>query len=136
MGVEGVPVLHPFFGHVSTSFGMMALPYLQRYPWNLTLKKCGKYPRFSESKSVYFSDFLHWFLLTRNPQVTFAEKQQMKMNSLRKQKHDYLFHSWLDNEFKGTVINRTLSYLHFAWRVTWNYAYRPFEGNLNIFSFS
>ena len=32
MGEEGVPARPPFFEHVSTSFGMMALPYLQEYP--------------------------------------------------------------------------------------------------------
>ena len=47
-------------------------------------QKCGRYYRFSESRSAYFSDFLHCFLLTKNAQVTFAEKPQMKINSLRK----------------------------------------------------
>ena len=33
----------------------------------------------------------------------------MKINSLKKQKHGYLIHTWSDNDFKGTVVNRALS---------------------------
>ena len=57
----------------------------RRNPLNLNLiKKCGRYHRFSDSKSVYFCKFLHCFLLGRNAQVSFAENPQMKMNSLKK----------------------------------------------------
>ena len=49
------------------------------------------------SKSVYFCDLLYCFLLTRNAQVTFAENPQMKINSLKLQKHWYLIHTWSDN---------------------------------------
>ena len=36
----------------------------------------------------------------------------MKMNSLKKQKNAYLIHTWSDEAFKGTVVNRTMSSLH------------------------
>ena len=42
--------------------------------------------------------------------VTFGENPQMKMNSLMKQKHWYLIIcTWLDEAFKGAVVNRTWS---------------------------
>ena len=34
-----------------------------------------------------FREFIHCFLKARNAQVTFAEKQQVKVNCLNKQKH-------------------------------------------------
>ena len=53
----------------------------QRYPWNLNLIKTVEDKIiFSSSKSVYFCQFFHYFLKTRNAQVIFAEKPQMKMN--------------------------------------------------------
>ena len=30
----------------------------------------------------------------------------MKINSLKKQKHEYLIHTWSDKAFKGTVVNQ------------------------------
>ena len=44
-------------------------------------------------------------------QVTFAEKLQMRINSLKKQKHWYLIHNW-SKTFKGTFVNRGFSSLH------------------------
>ena len=44
-------------------------------------------------------------------QVNFAKKSQIK-NSLKKQKHGYLFHTLLDKALKGTVVNRTLPSKH------------------------
>ena len=41
-------------------------------------------------------------------EVTFAENPQMKINSLKKQKHGYLIHTWSDKAFKGIVVNRAL----------------------------
>ena len=32
----------------------------------------------------------------------------MKINSLKKQKHGYLIHTWLEKAFKGTVVNGAL----------------------------
>ena len=52
------------------------------------------------------------FLRNKNAEVTFPEKPQTKKNSLKKQKHGYLFHTWSDKAFKGTVVNRTLPSLH------------------------
>ena len=36
----------------------------------------------------------------------------MKRNSLKKEKHAYLIHTWLDQACKGTVVNRALPSLH------------------------
>ena len=46
-----------------------------------------------------------------SPQVTFVENPQMKINSLKKQKPGFLIHNWSDKAFRGTVVNRALSYL-------------------------
>ena len=40
-------------------------------------------------------------------QVTFEETPQMKIKSLKKQKHRYLINTWSDNAFKGTVARET-----------------------------
>jgi len=45
---------------------------------------------------------------TRN---TFAEKPEMKINSLKKQKHGYLIHTWSDKAFKNTNVNWELGCL-------------------------
>jgi len=45
------------------------------------------------------------------PTVTFAEKPQMKIINLMEQKPAYLVHTWSDNAFKGTLVNRTLVFL-------------------------
>ena len=50
-------------------------------------------------------------LWCRNPQVE-SENPQMNINTLKKQKHEYLIHTWSDKGFKGTVVNRALSSLH------------------------
>ena len=44
----------------------------------------------------------------RNAKVTFAEKPQIRINSLKKQEHGYQIHTWSDKAFKGTVVNRVL----------------------------
>ena len=48
-------------------------------------------------------EYLHCFF-----NVTFAEKPQMKIISLKKQKHWYLINTWSEKAFKGTVVNRAL----------------------------
>ena len=47
------------------------------------------------------------FLLLRNAQITFEEKQEMNINSLKKQVHGYNNAYFL----KDAVINRTLQHL-------------------------
>ena len=90
-------------------------------------QKCGRFRRFLDSKSVWFR---RCFLWARNAPVTFAEKPQMKINSLKKQKHGHLIHTWSDKAFRfcksGILI--------FAWRATWNYAYSPFNFYLILYS--
>ena len=39
---------------------------------------------------------------------TFAEKPQMKISNLEKQKRWYIIPTWWDKAFKGTVVNRAL----------------------------
>ena len=70
--------------------------------WNIYLLKFWKLP------SVF------WFEKCLLLWVTFTEKPQMKINSLKKQQHWYLFHTWSDKAFQGTVVNRVLPSLHVA----------------------
>ena len=42
----------------------------------------------------------------------YAENPQMKINSLKKQKHSYLIQTGSDKAFKGRVVNRALPSLH------------------------
>ena len=65
-----------------------------------------------ELKSRYFCEFPHCFLSARSAQVTFFEKPKMKINSWKEQKHAYLIYTWSDMDFKGTVVNRALPFLH------------------------
>ena len=91
----------------------------QQYPSNLDLIKNVKY-------TVVLHIF-HFFFYARNAQVTLAEKPQMKINSLKKQKHRYLIHTWSDKASKGTVVNLALPFLHGGLS---NYAYSPwFKGS-------
>jgi len=89
-------------------------------------QKCGRYRRFSDSNSIYlFWKFHRFFLETINAQFIFAEKQQMKINNLTKQKYKYFIHTWSDKAWyrckSGIAILK--------WRVTWNYAYSPFKSD-------
>ena len=45
-------------------------------------------------------------------QVIFAEKLQIKITSLWKQKHKYLIHTRPDKAVEGTVVNRTFKFLY------------------------
>ena len=57
-------------------------------PLNLNLtQKYGRTRRFSDSKSVYFGEFLICFLQGK---ITFSEKPEIKINSLQKLKYAYL----------------------------------------------
>ena len=44
--------------------------------WNFNLIK--RYRRFSNSKCIYFCEFLHCFFFTRNAHITFAKNPQIK----------------------------------------------------------
>ena len=72
--------------------------------WKITL--------FSDSKSVYFGEFLRCFLYTRSAQVPFAENPHVKINRLNKKKHGYLIYTDLEKTFNGTVVNQTLPSLN------------------------
>ena len=39
-------------------------------------------------------------------------RKQMKIKSLKKQKHWYIIYTWADKAFKGTVVNWVLPSLH------------------------
>ena len=78
---------------------------------NLIWSKMWKKPSFSDSNSVYFFEFLHCYLKTKNAQLTFAEKPQIKKVWRSK--------TWISNwnlrsekGFKGIVVNRALLCLH------------------------
>ena len=64
--------------------------------------------------------YLHCFLKGRNAQVSFAENQQMKINSLNKQKHEYLINTWSNNFLRYHCKS---SIAIFALRVPLNYAF-------------
>ena len=81
----------------------IAMPDLQLHPWNLNLIKMWKI------LSFLFLIFLHFFSKESKTKVIFAEKPQMKINSLKKQKHGFLIHAWPDKTFKGTVVNRAVN---------------------------
>ena len=55
---------------------------------------------FSDSKCLFLwvSTF---FLEARNANIIFAEKTQMKVNSLKERKHANLIYTWSDKAFKG-----------------------------------
>ena len=90
-----------------TLYTKMTMPELQRYPWNLLLKKCGRYRRFSDSNCAYFCEFL----VKKEMRKSLSQETAMKINSLKKQKHWYLIRTWLDKGYKGTVVNREYSSL-------------------------
>ena len=94
----------------------MAVPDLQKYSRTFNLIKNVEESVVFLTRSVYFCEFLHCFLQTRNTKFTFAEEPQMKIKSSMKQKQWYLIHTWLDKAIKGIAI--------FAWRVT----YSPLKG--------
>ena len=48
--------------------------------------------------------------MARNAQITNAEKQYMKINSIKKQKHGYSY--LMRQSSKGNVVNRALTSLH------------------------
>ena len=64
------------------------MPDLQRYPGNLNLiKKMWKIPSFSYSKIGYSNVSIESYK-QKMRKVTFAEKPQMKINSLKKKNID------------------------------------------------
>ena len=54
----------------------------------------------------------------------FCRETINEINSLKKQEHVYLIHSWIN---KGYSSKSDIDV--FAWRVTWNYSYIPFKLN-------
>ena len=72
----------------------LALPDLQRYPWNLILM--------SFSIASYKQEI----------RKSLTQKKQIKINNLKKHKHLSLIHTWSNNAFKGTSAIRCLPYLN------------------------
>ena len=71
--------------------------------------------------------FVSLFHKTRNEQVTFTKKTQIKMNNLKKQKYEILIHTWSEKGYlckSGKAI--------FALRTPCNYAYGPFESAKDV----
>ena len=59
--------------------------------------KCGFCHLLCE-KNPNFNDFSTTLFYARNAQVSFAEEPQAKINSLKKQKHEYLIQNWSDKD--------------------------------------
>ena len=64
-----------------------------------------KIPSFCPTGIVFISVSFSIASQKQEIQVTLAEKSQMKLNSLKKQKHWYLIHTWSDKASKGIVVN-------------------------------
>ena len=50
------------------------------------------------------------FFCSRSVQVIFEEKPQLKSINFQNCKHWYLIQTWSDNAFKGSVVNRALTF--------------------------
>ena len=74
----------------------ITISYSQQYPWNLYL----------------INNIEYMFSCSRNAQITFGEKPQIKIISFQNCTHEYLIHTWTEKSFKGTIVNRALSSLH------------------------
>ena len=92
------------------------------FSWNLYIIHKGVHviscnPR-SESYNLHAKlplKTLFWWvspLLLIHKKVTYSEKKQIKINNLKKHKHLSLIHTWSNNAFKGTSVNRGLPYLN------------------------
>ena len=72
---------------------------------------CWRYCRFLALKLFdFYCCFI--FSCSRNVQVTFEEKPQLKIISFPNFKHWYLIKTWSGKAFNGLVVNRVLSSLH------------------------
>ena len=101
----------------------MAMPDLQLYPWNI-------YQIINEEDIVVF---LIWKVIISVSFSITSYKQEVR-NTLsqrnckwkqtfknKNKKHWYLINTWSDKDFKGTVVNRALSSLHWgSLEITWN----------------
>ena len=102
------------------------MPNSQRYLLNLYLIK-------NVENTVVFLGFTvksgnsSLFSCSRNAQVTFVVKPQLKNNQLKKNKHRYLIHTWIDKAFKGSIEVQALIIHIFEWRVTCNNSDSPFS---------
>ena len=92
----------------------MAVPDLQRYPWNLNLIK--KY------LLVLISPC---FLNGRNVQLTFADNLHMQINSLNKQKHANLICTLSRKTIQGNCCKSGI--VIFALRDAYYYSYSLFK---------
>ena len=57
--------------------------------------------------------------------IHFLEKPQFKIIDFKRENDWYFMHSWLDNVYKGTVVNLIFHYIK---RINKNYLYSPFNG--------
>ena len=74
----------------------MAMPDLQRYPWNLNLIKYVKDNVVFLTRKVFISTIISIDSYKQGmhiAQVTVAETPQMKINMLKKQ-HEYIINTW------------------------------------------
>ena len=65
---------------------------LTTIPWKpLSDQKCGRHYRFSDSKVFNSENFSPLLLISKKCVGDFGREQQMKIKSLKKQKHVYIF---------------------------------------------
>jgi len=82
----------------------------QRYPYKLCLIKY-------ESQIIFNHDF-------SSNRKSLRNYQNQPFLDL---KLFYFSHNLSNKCFKGTVVNRSLSFMHAAWRFTWNYMHSAFN---------
>ena len=89
-----------------TLYAKMAMSDLQRYPWNLNLIKNMKDNGVFLTRKVFI--YVMFSIASHNREMCDSFLQRIhkwKKNSLFKQKHRYLIHTWSD---KATLVNRAL----------------------------
>ena len=97
-----------------TLHAKMTMPDLQLYPGNFNLIKN------MEEIFVFLTQCLFlWVslcsivvLINKECASHFRREPTNEINSLKKQKHWYLIHTWSEKAVKGTVVNLTLPSLH------------------------
>ena len=99
------------FSVSSTLHAKMAMPDLLQCTHEIfILSKMWKTPAFFWLKMCWSSPL---FLISKKCASHFC-REPANNNSLKKQTHNYLIHTWTDNAFKGSIVNRALTSLH--WR--------------------
>ena len=78
----------------------MAMLDLLQYPWNLNLIKNGTVVFLIQKRAFFVSLSIAPCKQEMRKSLS-QRKQQMKINSLKEQKHWYLIYTWSDKAFKA-----------------------------------